>query len=364
MTSRRRKCVLVIGGSEAYSGAPIITSTACLRYGLNVDLLTFKEAKESVVAQLDTKYALVETPYGWSYPSVQLITPLSIANMNDIEIECDRVCELINKMSYYGVCIGPGLGPSELVACFVVQLCKKLTNARCNCPTLVIDADGIRAFHLTQKKLSDLGPLRMPIILTPNHIEMNMLIDGGVIDCDLSTIVTCKEDDLNSKEYHFPSNLSIYRKNSEDEFLFKDDAEVWNRVVIANKNYDQSVRVCGQGDMLCGILLSTLTKRSMSSSNKGADVLNVIHCPSDVYVLLCEVSRVMRKHCNDAMQKVHKRADQHKFMEMQRALNCVKCSQTMRMGRSVNIMNILSEIESDQVINEYSYEPRDDEVSN
>ncbi len=139
--------LLVVGGSEVFSGAPALVALAALRTG--VDLT-------HIAAPHKTAYAI-------SSMSPGLITiklegdHLNPRNMAVIK----RYLETSNA-----VVMGPGLGENVETKKAVAEIINLMENAR---KPLLLDADGLKAFAEFKRKLG------FPIVLTPHAGEYRIL---------------------------------------------------------------------------------------------------------------------------------------------------------------------------------------------
>ncbi|MEM1582114.1 MAG: NAD(P)H-hydrate dehydratase [Candidatus Bathyarchaeia archaeon] len=144
--------LIVIGGSETFSGAPTLTALAALRAG--VDLVY-------IAAPYETAYAI-------SSISPDLITlklegdHLSVRNMSIIRSYMDRATAAV---------IGPGLGLHRETQEAVGEIIKIAEERRV---PILLDADGLKAFASFKHKLET------PAVLTP-HIGEYAILTGEKI---------------------------------------------------------------------------------------------------------------------------------------------------------------------------------------
>jgi NAD(P)H-hydrate epimerase len=135
--------LLVIGGSETYSGAPTLVALAALRTGVD---LAYVAAPET-------------TAYAISSLSPDLITiklegkHLNLGNVPALKTHIETVNAVV---------LGPGLGlhPETMEA--VKAIIEAVENAR---KPLLLDADGLKAFAGFKRKLN------VPFVLTPHAGE-------------------------------------------------------------------------------------------------------------------------------------------------------------------------------------------------
>ncbi len=139
--------LLVIGGSEVYSGAPTLVSLAALRTGVDIVYLA----------------APTKTANAISSMSPNLITvKLKGDNLNPANIE-----ELKPYLSMVdAVVVGPGLGLTTDTAKFVKACVDEVEKAK---KPILLDADGLKAFAKFKRSL------KVPLILTPHAGEYAIL---------------------------------------------------------------------------------------------------------------------------------------------------------------------------------------------
>jgi NAD(P)H-hydrate epimerase len=140
--------LLVVGGSEVYSGAPAYVALAALRTGVDI---TYVAASE------ETAYAI--SAYSPNLITVKLEGPhLNIADISTIE-------QYVNKVT--GVAVGPGLGLHEETKEAVKALILSVERAG---KPLLLDADGLKAFGEFRRQL------RVPVVFTPHAGEYKALV--------------------------------------------------------------------------------------------------------------------------------------------------------------------------------------------
>jgi ADP-dependent NAD(P)H-hydrate dehydratase / NAD(P)H-hydrate epimerase len=139
--------LLVVGGSEVFSGAPTLVSLAALRTGVDIVYTAVPEATAHDVASL----------------SPDLITvKLAGANLN-----VDNVQVLKSYLHMVdAVALGPGLGLSAETKAFVKEFIEAVEEVK---KPLLLDADGLKAYANFKR------PLKMPLVLTPHAGEFAIL---------------------------------------------------------------------------------------------------------------------------------------------------------------------------------------------
>lgn len=151
--TRRRKAhkydsgpSLVIGGSAAYPGAPVLAATAAARIG--------------------SGYVLAALPAG-----VRASAPTEIPSIEHEDAEA--LSSWITRAK--AILIGPGLGRSDQARALTRRVIESAS-----CP-LVVDADGLRA--LADEGL--LGASKHPQVLTPHGGEFSYLTGADVLNGNL-----------------------------------------------------------------------------------------------------------------------------------------------------------------------------------
>ncbi len=139
--------LLVIGGSEVYSGAPTLVSLGALRTGADLVYLA----------------APMKAAYSISSISPDLITiKLDGNNLNPSNIE--TIKPYLNMVD--AVALGPGLGQNIETVDFVKLCIEEIEKAD---KPLLLDADGLKAFAKFKRVL------KVPLVLTPHSGEYTIL---------------------------------------------------------------------------------------------------------------------------------------------------------------------------------------------
>ncbi len=139
--------LLVIGGSDIFSGAPALVAMAALRVGADV---------VSVAAPEKTAYAI-------SSMSPVLITiklkgkHLSSSNMSDLKEHLESATAVV---------VGPGLGLHSETKDATIELVELVEETG---TPLLLDADGLKAFAEFKRKVD------LPLVLTPHAREYEIL---------------------------------------------------------------------------------------------------------------------------------------------------------------------------------------------
>ena len=139
--------LLVIGGSEVYSGAPTLVSIGAMRTGVDIVYLA----------------APSKTAYAISSISPDLITiKLDGANLKPSNVETLKPYLRVVDV----VAMGPGLGLNPETADFVKVCIEEVERAG---KKLLLDADGLKAFAKFKR------PLKTPLVITPHAGEYTIL---------------------------------------------------------------------------------------------------------------------------------------------------------------------------------------------
>ncbi len=204
--------LLVIGGSEVYSGAPTLVSLAALRTGVDIVYLA----------------APAKTAYAISSMSPDLIT---------IKLEGDNLNlqNMVTLRPYLGmvdaVVIGPGLGVNPETAKFVKSCVEEIEKAKI---ALLLDADGLKAFAKFKRQL------KVPLVLTPHVGEF--------------TILTGEELPENQEERIVAIQKTAKRLNATVLVKSKVDVICDAERLKLNFTGNPGMTVGGTGDVLSGIV--------------------------------------------------------------------------------------------------------------
>ncbi|HIJ98500.1 TPA: NAD(P)H-hydrate dehydratase [archaeon] len=140
--------VLVVGGSEIYSGAPAFTSLAAYRTGVDIVYTATPRRAADIVATF----------------SPEMITIPLLGKFLD-KMHIPVIEEYLEKVDV--LAIGPGLGTEK----YTMQACRDIIS-KCNVP-MVIDADALKALAGNLKILKN-----KECVLTPHRGEFE-IISGG-----------------------------------------------------------------------------------------------------------------------------------------------------------------------------------------
>lgn len=139
--------LLVVGGSETYSGAPVLVALAALRTGADLAYIAAPE----------------KTAYAVSSTTPNIITiKLKGAHLNPDNIP--QIKQYLGRAT--AAVIGPGLGLHAETERAVGEI---VAAAEETGTPLLLDADGLKAFAEFKR------PLRVPLVLTPHAGEYSIL---------------------------------------------------------------------------------------------------------------------------------------------------------------------------------------------
>ncbi|MCX8153997.1 MAG: NAD(P)H-hydrate dehydratase [Candidatus Bathyarchaeota archaeon] len=212
--------LLVIGGSEVFSGAPALVALAALRTGIDVAYLA----------------APAKTAYAISSMSPNLITlklkgdQLSIENIGELS----QYLEMVDA-----VVIGPGLGLHIKTKEFVKAFLPLIEDAG---KPLLLDADGLKAFSEFKRVL------KVPLVLTP-HAGEYAVLTGQKLSEDMRQRVTEVQKTATALK------AVILLKGNVD--IICDDKRV-----KLNFTGNPGMTVGGTGDVLAGIVGAFLAQKA------------------------------------------------------------------------------------------------------
>jgi len=210
--------LLIIGGSETYSGAPTFTALAALRTGVDLAYIA----------------APHETAYAISSMSPDLITLklegeyLSMRHLSVIRGHLDKVT---------AVAIGPGLGLHKETQQTVNEIIKIAENKKV---PMLLDADGLKAFAEFKHRIGT------PAVLTPHTGEYAILTSEKLPETlwERAKSVQRTAQDLNSV------------------ILLKSHVDIISDGLRVKLNFtgNPGMTVGGTGDVLSGVVVAFLAQ--------------------------------------------------------------------------------------------------------
>jgi hydroxyethylthiazole kinase-like uncharacterized protein yjeF len=212
--------LLVVGGSEIFSGAPALVSLAALRTGVDIVYLA----------------APAKTAYAVSSISPDLIT---------LKLKGDHLSESnVAALQPYlqtvdAVVMGPGLGLHSETRDFV-KACVSAVEAAGK--PLLLDADGLKAFADFKR------PLKVPLVLTPHAGEYEMLTGRK----------------LPERREERVTEVQQTAKELNAVFLVKGEVDVVcdRKRVKLNFTGNPGMTVGGTGDVLSGVVGAFLAQKA------------------------------------------------------------------------------------------------------
>lgn len=214
--------ILVIGGSDVYSGAPALAGMAALRTGS--DLVSILAPEPVVSAIREYSPNLMVTSLGTQILQPEVVdTALDMVNGNDV------------------IVFGPGLGTHPETFIAVNTLVKKIVETG---KPLVLDADGLKAIAFSGIEMNPDN-----VVLTPHWGELKILMNADLGDSKNQENRIKRSVDA-AKQY----NCIILLKGSVDVIAHPDGSYKLNRTGVP------AMTVGGTGDVLTGIIASLLSR--------------------------------------------------------------------------------------------------------
>ncbi|MFZ7137986.1 MAG: NAD(P)H-hydrate dehydratase [archaeon] len=204
--------LLVIGGSKTFSGAPALAALAALRTG--VDIATIAAPEKTATAISAMSAALITIKLKGKH--------LSTNNLDAIKEQIDSATTVV---------LGPGLGlhaETKQAVNEIIEYAEKTGK------TLLLDADGLKAFGEFRRKLS------CPLVLTPHAREYEILTG------------TKLPNNLDEKIKHVKNSA----KELEATILLKGPVDIVSDGKYTKLNFtgNQGMTVGGTGDVLSGVV--------------------------------------------------------------------------------------------------------------
>jgi NAD(P)H-hydrate epimerase len=210
--------LLVIGGSETYSGAPLLVGQAAMRTGIDLVYIAAPKMTGYVIASMS--------------PNI-IVRKMKGKHLNPGNL---GLIETLLKTAT-GIVIGPGLGLHKETA----ETCKRILDLIQDRSTpILLDADALKAF-----KESELKP-KSPTVLTPHSGEYRILTGEK------------PPEDLDSRIEH----VKRYAKKIGATILLKGSVDIISdgTKVKLNHTGNPGMTVGGTGDTLSGIVGAFLSR--------------------------------------------------------------------------------------------------------
>ena len=207
--------ILVIGGSDIYTGSPALVGMSALRAGADSVKIFAPKRAADICAQ--TSPELITIPF----------------HKNSFDAEALDIFKSLEKWANV-ITIGNGIGVSSKQQEFVNMVIKETKKP------VIVDADAI--------KVMDKNLLNQNMIITPNTYEFNLLFSKSVDDDPDDRIKTVSDM---AREF----NTNILLKGHIDIISNGDDTYI-------NKTNSVYMTKAGTGDTLTGILAGLIGQRN------------------------------------------------------------------------------------------------------
>ena len=214
--------IVVIGGSELYTGAPALAAMASLRTGADLAFVLAPQRVANIIASYSPN--IISYGFKGEYFTEEVV---------------DEVLGYVEKLRPHSVVIGPGLGLNESTKTFTLSVLKDLVQ-RNDIKGIVVDADALK--HLAGANID----LRGKVVLTPHRRELSILLNLDVEEELQDRIQKCI---LASKTY----NAITLLKGHIDVICYGEDYRL-------NKTGTPAMSVGGTGDVLSGIIASLIAR--------------------------------------------------------------------------------------------------------
>jgi len=212
--------LMVIGGSEVYSGAPTLVAEAALRAGVDLAYVAAPEKTAYVISSFSPDLITIKL-------KGEQLNPGSMSVLEDYVKRVDAVA------------MGPGLGLHPETKQAVKMLVNMVENAG---KPLLLDADGLKAFADFKRKLE------VPLVLTPHAGEYAILTGKKPAEGLKQKVAEVQKTALGLKAV----------------ILLKGPVDVisnGNRVKL-NLTGNPGMTVGGTGDVLSGVVAALLAQKA------------------------------------------------------------------------------------------------------
>jgi hydroxyethylthiazole kinase-like uncharacterized protein yjeF len=212
--------ILVVGGSDVFSGAPALTGMAALRTG--ADLVSVL-APDPVV------------------PAIRSYSPNLMVSSIGTQVLLPEVVDSVVEAAEHNhvIALGPGLGLEQQTKLAVTSIVQKILKLK---KPMVLDADALKAIASSEIKLNP-----NLCVLTPHWGELSVLLDEDPGD---DTILQNRTDQaiVCAKKY----NSVVLLKGPVDAIVDPEENFKLNRTGVP------AMTVGGTGDVLTGIVATLL----------------------------------------------------------------------------------------------------------
>lgn len=208
--------ILVIGGSEHYTGAPALAALASLRMGADLAVICTPEEAASAIRAYSPN--LIVVPYRAPHLRPELV---------------DYAVELSGRFDV--VILGPGLGLEEETVEAVLRLVEALSRVK----PMVVDADALKALSRDLTRIKG-----AKAILTPHAGELRLLT-GAKVGEDVNERMRAAKDLARA------AGCTVLLKGHVD--VVSD-----GRRIKVNRSGNPGMTVGGTGDVLTGVAATLL----------------------------------------------------------------------------------------------------------
>lgn len=211
--------LLVVGGSETFSGAPALVALGAMRTGVDLAYVAAPEKTAHAISSMSPDMITVKL-------EGEHLSPSNVAELKAYAEKTDAVV------------LGPGLGLHPETVEAVVALVKLVEGYR---KPLLLDADGLKAFAGFKRRL------KVPLVLTPHAGEYAILAGKKL------------PDDLNGKV----ADVKETAKQLEAVILLKGAVDIISNGERHKLNFtgNPGMTVGGTGDVLSGIVGAFLAQK-------------------------------------------------------------------------------------------------------
>jgi len=212
--------LLVVGGSEVFSGAPALVSLAALRTGVDLVYLAAPQKVAQTISSMSPDLITIKLDCKNLKPS----------NVEEIKPYLSMVDAIV---------VGPGAGLKSETMDFIKDFIEEIEKAG---KPLVLDADAIKAFAKIKR------PLKVPLILTP-HIGEYAILTGEKVPEELDERVSAIQK--TAKQL----NAVLLVKSKIDVICDSEHVKL-------NFSGNSGMTVGGTGDVLSGIVGGVLAMKT------------------------------------------------------------------------------------------------------
>jgi hydroxyethylthiazole kinase-like uncharacterized protein yjeF len=204
--------LLIVGGSETFTGAPILAASAALRAGVDLAYVAAPEKTAHAVSSLNPN-----------------IITIKLKGSNLAPKGLEKITEYLNSAT--AVLVGPGLGIEDETRAAVNQIIASVEKLG---TPLLLDADGIKAFADAPRRLQALS------VVTPHAGEYRVLT-GKPLPTELDE----KAERVKKAASRFSTVM-----------LLKGNVDVISDGARVKRNYsgNPGMTVGGTGDVLSGVV--------------------------------------------------------------------------------------------------------------